>query len=213
MMRTGHYGDSYGQDYYGQENYRHDNTGYDNYCHDNTGYDNYSHDNTGYDNYSHDNYSHDNTSYDNTGHGAGYGKKKDDHKKQGDFGPRPFVVNINSAARHNKNYRTTLWTGPYLQLTLMSINDEIGLEVHHDTDQFIRIEEGYGLVMMGSSPENLSYRMNVGKNSAIFVPAGTWHNLVNCGPMPVKLYTIYAPPHHEPGTIHPTRKDAMEDEH
>lgn len=139
-----------------------------------------------------------------------YGKT-DYGKKSTDFGPQPFVANIESAAHYNKNYRTTLWTGPYLQLTLMSIVDEIGLEVHPDTDQFIRIQEGCGLVMMGDSPDNLTYRVNVNRNYAVFVPAGTWHNIVNCGPGPLKLYTIYAPPHHPPGTVHPTRKDAMVD--
>ena len=223
------YGDNYGQENYGYISYGQDNRAHDDYGQENygsCGQDNYGNTSCGQENYGQGSYGYgsygsadtgrDNTGYDNAGRdNAGYehDKKLGGKKKQGDFGPQPFVVNINSAARHNKFYRTTLWTGPYLQLTLMSISDEIGLEVHPDTDQFIRIEEGFGLVMMGDSPDNLTFRMNVGKNSAIFVPAGTWHNLVNCGPVPIKLYTIYAPPHHKPGTIHPTRKDAMEAEH
>jgi mannose-6-phosphate isomerase-like protein (cupin superfamily) len=231
------YGDNYGQenvnrglarDNYGQASYGNaqDNYGYgsyyaqDNYGNANCPQDNHPQDNYPQDNYPQDNYGNapygQNSPQENAGYGnagMGYDRKPGGKKKQGDYGPQPFVVNINSAARHNGFYRTTLWTGQYLQLTLMSITDEIGLEVHPDTDQFIRIEEGWGLVMMGDSPDNLTFRLSVGKNSAIFVPAGTWHNLVNCGPVPIRLYTIYAPPHHKPGTIHPTRKDAMEDEH
>lgn len=66
----------------------------------------------------------------------------------------------------------------------MSIRDEIGLEMHHDTDQFLRVEEGYGLVMMGKSKDNLNYQTKINKDSAIFVPAGTWHNVINCGNSP-----------------------------
>lgn len=125
-----------------------------------------------------------------------------------DYGPEPLVVNIDSATRQNKYFRTALWTGNYLQLTLMSIKDAIGLEMHHDTDQFLRIEEGYGFVMMGESKDNLNYRARVGKDDAIFVPAGTWHNVVNLGNKPLKLYSIYAPPHHPHGTVHRTRQEA-----
>lgn len=125
-----------------------------------------------------------------------------------DYGPEPFVINIDSATRQNTNYRTALWTGDYLQTTLMSITDEIGLEVHPDTDQFLRIEEGCAIVMMGKSADNLNFQIRVGKDYAVFVPAGTWHNLVNCGNTPLKLYSIYAPPHHPHGTIERTREEA-----
>lgn len=130
-----------------------------------------------------------------------------------DYGPEPFVVNIDSATRQNKCFRTALWTGNYLQLTLMSIKDEIGLEMHQDTDQFLRIEEGYGLVLMGKSKDNLNYQTSVSKDYAIFVPAGTWHNVINRGNTPLKLYSIYAPPHHPHGTVQRTREEADMDEH
>jgi hypothetical protein len=70
-----------------------------------------------------------------------------------DYGPQPLVVNINKAAKQNNNFRIALWTGEHLQVTLMSINvgDDIGLEIHPDTDQFIRIEDGQGIVKMGRS--------------------------------------------------------------
>jgi mannose-6-phosphate isomerase-like protein (cupin superfamily) len=136
----------------------------------------------------------------------------DNHKEYidlRDYGPEPFVVNIEDAAEQNRTFRTALWTGNHLQLTLMSINvgEDIGLEVHPNTDQFLRIEEGYGLVMMGDNRDNLYYQRRVCGNYGIFVPAGTWHNLINIGSKPIKLYSIYAPPAHPHGTIHKTKED------
>ncbi|PKM61607.1 MAG: cupin domain-containing protein [Firmicutes bacterium HGW-Firmicutes-21] len=127
-----------------------------------------------------------------------------------DYGPNPFVTNIEKDTLQNNNFRTALWTGNYLQLTLMSINpgDDIGLEVHNDHDQFLRIEQGEGLVMMGDSKDNLDYQKRVLDNYAVFVPAGKWHNLVNKGRIPLKLYSIYAPTEHPFGTVHETKEDA-----
>ncbi|PJI08552.1 MULTISPECIES: cupin domain-containing protein [Clostridium] len=124
-----------------------------------------------------------------------------------DYGPQPFVVNINEASIQNRNYRTALWTGKYLQVTLMSIDvgDDIGLELHPDVDQFLRIEQGQGMVRMGRSKNNLSFQARVQDDCAIMVPAGTWHNLINTGNRPLKLYSIYAPPHHPQGTVQKTK--------
>jgi mannose-6-phosphate isomerase-like protein (cupin superfamily) len=124
-----------------------------------------------------------------------------------DYGPEPYVVNIEEAANQNYNYRLALWTGTHLQLTLMSINarEDIGLEVHPNVDQFIRIEEGEGLVMMGDSRNNLWFRRKVSPGYVILIPAGTWHNVINTGCTPLKLYSIYAPPAHPHGTIEPTK--------
>ena len=124
-----------------------------------------------------------------------------------DYGPEPFVININKAAIQNDTYRTALWTGNNLQLTLMSIKvgDDIGLEVHPSIDQFIRIERGQGLVKMGKSKDNLTYQRNVSDDFAIFIPAGTWHNVINTGMTPLKLYSIYAPPQHPRGTVQKTK--------
>ena len=132
------------------------------------------------------------------------------YARSNDHGPNPYVVNIQKATLQNDFFRTALWTGEYLQLTLMSIQpkDDIGLEVHHDHDQFIRVEQGQGLVMMGESKDNLNYQKRVYDNYAIFVPAGVWHNLVNTGCVPLKLYSIYAPPEHPPGTVHATKGEA-----
>ncbi|AST91709.1 MULTISPECIES: cupin domain-containing protein [Bacillaceae] len=127
-----------------------------------------------------------------------------------DYGKEPFVVNINQAARQNNTFRTTIWTGDNLQVTLMSINvgEDIGLEVHPDVDQFLRIEEGQGFVQMGESRDQLNFVRHVYDDSAIMVPAGMWHNLTNTGNIPLKLYTIYAPPEHPFGTVHRTKSDA-----
>lgn len=132
-----------------------------------------------------------------------------------DYGPAPFIVNIDQATRQNTNYRTILWTGCHLQLALMSIpvGGEIGLEVHPDTDQFLRIEGGNGLAMMGQAKNRLNYQRPVCNGYAVFVPAGTWHNVVNCGNCPLKIYTVYAPPHHPHGTVQITKAQADSEKH
>jgi len=129
------------------------------------------------------------------------------NKYRTDYGPMPFVIDINKATLANDTYRTALWTGKNLQLTLMSINpnEDIGLEVHPDTDQFLRIEEGQGIVQMGNSRNNLCYQQNVYGDYAVIVPAGTWHNIINTGKTPMKIYSVYAPPHHPFGTVHQTK--------
>jgi mannose-6-phosphate isomerase-like protein (cupin superfamily) len=131
-----------------------------------------------------------------------------------DYGPEPFVVNIEEATKQNNNFRTALWTGCYLQLTLMSIKvgEDIGLEVHPHLDQFIRIEEGQGLVMMGDNKYNLDFQRRVFDDFAFIIPAGKWHNLINMGNKPIKLYSIYAPPQHPHGTVHKTKEIAQADE-
>jgi len=128
-----------------------------------------------------------------------------------DYGPKPLVIDIDQATKQNNNYRTALWTGKYFQVTLMSINvgDDIGLEVHPETDQFIRIEQGQGLVQMGPRKDSLDFQEMAYDGYAIMVPAGTWHNVINTGNTPLKVYVIYAPPHHPFGTVHVTKADAM----
>ncbi|MCC5423068.1 cupin domain-containing protein [Clostridium botulinum] len=127
-----------------------------------------------------------------------------------DYGPQPFVVDIDEATKQNNTFRTALWTGTHLQVTLMSINvgDDIGLEMHPNVDQFIRIEEGQGLVKMGSNKDRLNFRAKAYDDFAIMIPAGTWHNIINTGNKPLKAYSIYAPPQHPHGTVHVTKADA-----
>ena len=127
-----------------------------------------------------------------------------------DYGPKPHVVNIESLTTANTNFRTAQWTGQYLQLTTMSIEvgGEVGLEVHPDTDQFLRLEAGKAKVVMGPAEDNLDKEWEAEDDFAIFVPAGTWHNIINTGDEPLKMYSIYAPPHHAHSTIHQTFADA-----
>lgn len=128
-----------------------------------------------------------------------------------DYGPNPNVININSGTKQNKNFRTALWTGSNLQVTLMSIpvGEDIGLEIHPNVDQFLRLEQGQGIVRMGKRRDKLDFERKVYDEFAIMVPAGTWHNVINTGKVPLKLYSIYAPPQHPRGTVHATKADAM----
>ncbi len=127
-----------------------------------------------------------------------------------DHGPEPYVLNIEVATLRNPNYRTAIWTGENLQATLMSIpaGESIGLELHADHDQFLRIEAGQGLTQMGPTQEHLMYEQVVHNGDAIFVPAGMWHNVTNTGHTPLKLYSIYAPAQHPWGTVHHTKAEA-----
>lgn len=127
-----------------------------------------------------------------------------------DYGPEPFAVNVKEATLQNEAFRTALWTGNHLQLTLMSLNpgEDIGLEMHPDVDQFIRIEEGEGVVRMGDSENLEDFEANVYDDFIFVIPAGKWHNLYNTGNTQLKLYSIYAPPQHPRGTMHSTREDA-----
>ena len=132
-----------------------------------------------------------------------------------DYGPYPFAVNIEQITKGNNTFRTALWTGNNLQLTLMSLlpGEDIGLEMHPNTDQFIRIENGKGLVMMGDNKDTPDFQQTVSADSAFVIPAGKWHNLINIGLKPLKLYSIYAPVEHPFGTVHKTKADAEAAEH
>lgn len=127
-----------------------------------------------------------------------------------DYGSEPLIVNIDRFAKMNNNYRTVLWTGEHLQVTLMSIpvGGDIGLEMHDHLDQFIRIENGYALVQMGKNKNVLNHQQRVNGDYAVLIPAGTWHNIINIGRIPLKLYSIYAPPQHPFGTVHKTKEAA-----
>ncbi len=131
-----------------------------------------------------------------------------------DVGPKPQSFDLESATLENMDYRVVAWSGKYLQLTLMSIpvGGDIGLEAHPETDQFLRLDGGRGRVQMGPTKEQLDFDREVEDGWAIFVPAGTWHNVTNIGDEPVRLYAVYAPVHHASGRVHATAADAEEDE-
>jgi mannose-6-phosphate isomerase-like protein (cupin superfamily) len=132
-----------------------------------------------------------------------------------DAGPDPYVVDIEAATLSNKNYRTTLWSGGHLQMTVMSIEPgaDIGLEVHEHGDQFLRVEAGKARVQMGPTADDLPFERDVEDDWAILVPAGTWHNVVNIGDRALKVYALYAPPEHAHGTVHATKAEADAAEH
>ena len=129
-----------------------------------------------------------------------------------DYGPNPYVVNVEELTVQNDKFRVAKWTDKNLQMTVMAIEvgGEVGLEVHADHDQFLRIEAGTARVEMGPSKDNLNYVKDAEDDFAIFVPAGTWHNIINTGTESLKLYSIYSPPEHAHGTIHETAADDPE---
>jgi len=130
-----------------------------------------------------------------------------------DIGPRPQSFDLEQATRDNDNYRSVAWSGRYLQLTLMSIppGGDIGLEVHPETDQFIRLDAGRGRVEMGTAKDRLTMKREVSDGWCALIPAGTWHNITNIGTEPMQVYAVYAPAHHKPGKIHATASDAADD--
>lgn len=117
-----------------------------------------------------------------------------------------IVTNIEEETQRNDDFRRVIFTGDNSQLVLMSLKpgEEIGLETHN-VDQFLRIESGKGTAHLNDNEHE------VRDGSAIVVPAGVEHNIVNTGSEPLKLYTIYSPPEHAPETIHKTKEDAMEE--
>ena len=131
-----------------------------------------------------------------------------------DIGPKPQSFDLETATVENTNYRTVAWSGKHLQLTLMSIpvGEDIGLEAHPGTDQFLRLDAGRGRVQMGPAKDQLDFEQEVEDGWAIFVPAGTWHNVTNIGEEPMRLYAVYAPTHHSAGKVHATAADAERDE-
>jgi mannose-6-phosphate isomerase-like protein (cupin superfamily) len=130
-----------------------------------------------------------------------------------DIGPRPQSFDLEQATRDNQNYRTVAWSGRYLQVTLMSIppGADIGLEVHPETDQFLRLDAGRGHVRMGKSPDDLTFHQEVADGWCVLVPAGVWHDITNIGDVPMQIYAIYAPAHHKPGKIQKSAADAAAD--
>lgn len=119
-----------------------------------------------------------------------------------------YIVNIEKASLENKNFRKVLYTAKNSQLVLMSLNpgDEIGEEVHH-LDQFIRVEAGTGSAILNG------VKTEITDGSAIVIPEGCRHNIVNTSKTEeMKLYSIYSPPEHRDGVIHPAKADAMSQE-
>lgn len=117
-----------------------------------------------------------------------------------------YVANIESLSLKNENFRKVLYTDKKSQLVLMSLQgkEEIGEEVH-DVDQFIRIEAGEGKAVLNGQAHDLQ------DGSVVIVPAGVKHNILNMSDAPLKLYTLYMPPHHRDGVVHATKAEAEAD--
>ena len=115
-----------------------------------------------------------------------------------------YVDDIERATKRNEDFRRVLYTGAHLQLVLMTLRpgEEIGEETHEDRDQFFRIEDGEGEVLIDG------VRHKVEDDFAVIVPAGARHNVINTGDEPLKLYTLYGPPEHRDGTVHRTKSAA-----
>lgn len=118
-----------------------------------------------------------------------------------------FVDDIEALTEGNNDFRRVLYTGKHLQLVLMALQpgEDIGEEVHEGHDQFFRIEAGAGEVLIDGQ------RHAVKADDAVIVPAGARHNVTNTGDVSLKLYTLYAPPEHKDGVVHPTKADAVEE--
>lgn len=120
-----------------------------------------------------------------------------------------FNQNIEELTKENRDFRRVLYTGKNTQLVLMSIapGSEIGLEVHEENDQFFRFEAGQGIVTI----DDTEYA--VADGSAVIVPAGAQHNVVNTSDTEsLQLYTLYSPPHHKDGIVRATKEEAEANE-
>jgi mannose-6-phosphate isomerase-like protein (cupin superfamily) len=121
-----------------------------------------------------------------------------------------YVDDIEKATKRNDDFRRVLYTGKNLQLVLMTLQpgEEIGEETHEDRDQFFRVEDGEGEVLIDGT------RHRIEDDFAAIVPAGARHNVINTGAEPLKLYTLYGPPEHRDGVVHRTKAQAeAEHEH
>jgi len=117
-----------------------------------------------------------------------------------------YIQNIEDITNKNQDFRRVLYTAGNVQLVVMSLKpkEEIGMEIH-ELDQFFRVEEGVGEAFL----DGVNSVIRAG--FAVLVPAGTNHNIVNTGNIPLKLYTLYAPPNHRDGVVHHTHADADKD--
>ena len=127
-----------------------------------------------------------------------------------DPGSRFHVMNVPEAARNTTDFRRAVWTGQHLQMTLMSIpvRGDVGAEMHPDVDQLLRVEAGQALVRSGNCQNDFSNAKMLQPGDVVFVPAGTWHNVENCGGCALQLSSVYAPPQHPRGIVHRAKAEA-----
>lgn len=129
--------------------------------------------------------------------------KECENRCEREHGGEVYVADLACAAGKSRDFRVSAWTGRYLQCTLMRIprGTDIGFEVHSDTDQYIRIERGYGELVWKDGEHCVNKRQRIRAGESIFIPAGTWHNIVNVGRCDLSISSIYAPPHHPRCTV------------
>lgn len=122
-------------------------------------------------------------------------------------GGQPTVMDIDRETKENTNFRKEAWTGEHLQVTLMCIptNCDIGVEIHEDTDQLVCIVQGCATITFGATKCSMCDGQRANGGDACLIPAGTWHNITNSGSIPLKVYSVYAPPHHAAGTVQRTK--------
>lgn len=121
-----------------------------------------------------------------------------------------WVGDIEALSLDNTNFRTVLHTAKNLQLTVMCLQsgEEIGVEMHDHLDQFIRVEAGQARITLGPSADEIETTHDLADDWAVIIPGGVWHNVINSGSGPLRLYSLYTPPEHEDGAVHPTKADA-----
>jgi mannose-6-phosphate isomerase-like protein (cupin superfamily) len=121
-----------------------------------------------------------------------------------------WVGNIEDVTTGNDTFRTVLFTGATMQLTVMRLapGEEIGVEMHDHLDQFIRVESGRATVTLGPAEGQVDETHHLEEDWAAIIPGGTWHNVVNEGEGDLKLYSLYAPPEHPSDAVHHTKADA-----
>ena len=136
------------------------------------------------------------------------------HTRQTDHGSHPYVANIEQTAIQNRYFRSAVWTGKHLQMTVMRRPpcEDIGIEIHEEVDQFIRVEQGCAIVKIGECRCSLEFEQKMCRGDGVFIPAGMWHNVINTGRCPLKVSVIYAPPNHPKGTVHFSKEDAVSEE-
>jgi mannose-6-phosphate isomerase-like protein (cupin superfamily) len=135
-----------------------------------------------------------------------YDDSNNKRKREGEM--KGFSGDIESMTLSNDNFRRVLYTGSHCQLVLMSLRpgEEIGLEVHEDNDQFFRFEAGEGRVVIDGN------EYSVTDGTAVVVPAGARHNVINTSAsLDLRMYTIYSPPHHKDGIVRATKAEAESD--
>lgn len=126
--------------------------------------------------------------------------------------PVVWSDNIEKLTKANTNWRNVIYTSDKLQISLMSVppNEELGLEVHPKNDQFFRIESGQGKLVIGKPNAANHQDFLLTDGSAAVVPRGIWHNVINTSTTnPLKLYTLYGPPHHPLGTVDTTHTEEI----